>query len=90
MLERGDLLFHVGDVLVHEFVDPGAAHRGIVLEGQKIPYFGEIHAVQAAAPDEVQALHVFVAVEAIVGVRAFRRGQQSFLLIIADGHDLTA
>ena len=90
MLKRGYLTFDVGNVSVHQIVDPGAADRGIVLEGEKASYFGKVHAVKAAAADEVKPFDVALVIEAVVGARSLGPGQQPFLFIVAYGDDLTA
>lgn len=66
MLKRRDLAFDVGNMLVHKIVDPCAADRRIVLKCKKIPDFGEIHAVQPAAADEMKPFHGVVSVEPVV------------------------
>lgn len=87
MLERGDLTFHVGDVLFHQITYPGAAHGRIVLEGEQVTYFGQVHAVQAAAPDEVEAFDIILVVKSIIGSGAFRFAEQAFLFIITYSDD---
>ena len=90
MLERGDLLFDVGDVFVHQVVDPGTAYGGVVLEGKKFPNFGKIHAVKAASPDEVQSVDILFGVQPVIVACTFRGTKQAFFFIVADGDDLTA
>ena len=90
VLQRGDLAFNVGNVLFHKIVDPCAADRGMILEGQQLPYLGKIHAVKATPADEVKTFHITVLIEPVIGARALGLREQSFLFIIAYGDDLTA
>ena len=90
VLKRGYLLLDVGNVPFHKIVDPCTAYCGIVLEGQKFPDLSQIHAVQAAAADEVKPFHGIIIVKPVVGVGAFGRRKKALLLIVAYGDDLTA
>jgi hypothetical protein len=74
----------------HKLVYPRAGGRGRIAVGQKVAYLGKVHAMLAATPYEVQALHIFVRVKSVACRRAFGLAQEAFLLVKAYGDHLRA
>ena len=51
--QRGDLLGNTLNVVFNHGVHPSAVRSGVILEGQKVTDFRQLHAMVAAMADEV-------------------------------------
>lgn len=84
------LLVHSRDTRANELGDPGAVPPGFVAVIEELSDLLQGNLVLPAMADELQPLHILLAIHAIVLLRAPGGSQKPFLLVVADSGHLTS
>src|SRR5450830_201247 len=88
-LQLTDALSDVADMLVQQGIDLATVVFRRIAELQQAAHFVERHIERTAVANELQALNVAVAIQAVVALRTRRLRQQSLTLVITDSFHRT-
>lgn len=88
--QLSDALIDRRQMARRDLVDVPARLIGSRAESQQLTNIFDAKSQVAGMPDEVETLYRVVAIPALLAIRAFRRAEQTDLLVVSDGRDFDA